>query len=377
MRNLKSQILRLIHIVSWLGLCLLVCIHLFVKAGIHSQHWLSLLIVVLPHLYLGLFLISLITLLFERNIKTIGLVIFTSAFAFAIWFPAKLKINTMAEYKKTHPSSLRLMTWNVGRAGELTPIHFSSFEKKKSIDQKLECILSLMQHKQVDIIVLQEISNTRIRDLKNKVEIKCRFTDYFGLGHDELGGLAICIPHWSRWELLRTRGLPVLDQWRTLLSEVKYQNSDQIINILNVHFTSPRINMSDLPPFRYDLSRLMNQTFTHLEKQDTQYQNISKLLYGFKDPTLIAGDFNSPPEANVHQSLKNDWIDVWAFNGTGIGATKYFGNLIPFRIDFIYAQKKQWYVKNSAIIPHYCSDHLPVYSELLLLDQKEKNIESR
>jgi exonuclease III len=369
MKKIKASVSQSIYLCTWLGFFWVICVHLFVKADIKSLHWLSIVIFILPQLYLGLFLFSVIPLLHERNLKTIGLSIFTSAFAFAIWFPAKLKINNPPLTQLSYPSTLKLMTWNVGRVGELSPSHFSSLEKQQAIDQKLDCILALLQSKKVDVIAFQEISQVRIKDLKNKLEIKCRSIDYFGLGQDGLGGLAICIPNWSKWELLRTKSLPVLGKWRILFSEIKHQQSNQYINILNLHFTPPMIAFTDLPPFKYNLYKVMHQTLNHLENQDTQYQNILKLLSGFKDPTLLLGDFNSPPEAKVHQSLKQEWVDVWAFNGTGTAATKYFGNVIPFRIDFIYAKRQQWDIKDSEIIPHYCSDHLPVYSELLLIEK--------
>jgi exonuclease III len=353
-----------------LGLLLLVgTLHFIYQLGIYQSNLLTLMIVILPHLYTLLLLISLGLWLDQKSQKNL-ILLWTHLFiVLFIWGPSWFDGLGLKKTKDvSQQDHLKILTWNVGRMGELTPDSVGFEKKQMIIEEKVKCVSDLLVEKKVDLIAFQEISNVRIKDLKKKLEMKCRFIDYFGIGQDSVGGIAICVPHWSSWSLSFSKNVKILDRWRSIFSEVQHIEGHRKFNLLNIHLTSPKIQPHELSLDQKDLKNLMQKTLNTLETHDKQYENIIKSLSSFQDPTLLAGDFNSPPEAIVHQKLSEGWMDIWRLKGQGMGATRYFANLVPFRIDYIYAKNDQWKIHQVEVIPKGCSDHFPVYGELSLLE---------
>ncbi len=340
---------------------------LIYRFGFYQSNLLSIFLVLVPHIYMLLFLIALALWLNHRNSRNLVLLSICSLILLITWGP--FGFNFLQTKSKSQSNAhLKLITWNVGRMGELTPDSMGGAYKQAILDQKLQCVVDLLVDKKVDLIAFQEISHLRIKDLKKKLEMKCRFTDYFGTNDQSVGGIAICIPHWSAWQLAITKNIKILDRWRSIFSEVQQQDGSMKFNLLNVHLTSPKIQPNELSLDQKDLKKVLYQTLNTLEIHDKQYENIVKSLSSFQDPTLIVGDFNSPPEAMIHQKLAEGWTDIWLAFGQGMGATRYFGDLLPFRIDYIYAKKDQWRVHQAEVISKDCSDHFPVYGELSLIE---------
>jgi endonuclease/exonuclease/phosphatase (EEP) superfamily protein YafD len=341
---------------------------LIYRLGFYQSNLLLLFLVFVPHIYTLLFLIALGLWLTHQNARNLVLLSINALIILMTWGPFWLNfLQIKAKYNQSN-AHLKLITWNVGRMGELAPDSIGIAKKQAILDQKLQCVVDLLVDKKVDLIAFQEISHLRIKDLKKKLEMKCRFTDYFGINNQNVGGIAICIPHWSVWQLSMAKNVKILDRWRSIFSEVQQQDGTLKFNLLNLHLTSPKIHPNELSWDQKDLKQLVYKTLNTLEIHDKQYENIVKSLNSFQDPTLIAGDFNSPPEAMIHQRLAEGWTDIWLAFGQGMGATRYFGNLLPFRIDYIYAKKEQWRVHQAEVISKDCSDHFPVYGELSLVE---------
>lgn len=83
-------------------------------------------------------------------------------------------------------------------------------------------------------------------------------------------------------------------------------------------------------------------------------------------PVIFCGDFNDHPGSNVHNLLKNDWLDGWEKVGVGNGYTVPV--LTPrSRIDYIWVSKGSPVQLLNAWVPYTeSSDHLPVVMELKL-----------
>ena len=119
------------------------------------------------------------------------------------------------------------------------------------------------------------------------------------------------------------------------------------------------------------LDSLFSQLLDVLHRQENQAHQLLEKMSNFKDPTILAGDFNSPPSTVVHLSLKPQWVDTWQRVGRTFGATRYFGNWIPFRVDFIYSLAGAFIPRVSEVISSSCSDHLPLVSEFTLITPAE------
>lgn len=108
---------------------------------------------------------------------------------------------------------------------------------------------------------------------------------------------------------------------------------------------------------------------THLSTDRTerrrQIEFILESVPSSGEPTLLIGDFNSPPERQDMQALFDaGWIDVWAVHGSNDGST--FPSHAPrHRIDYILASPEAAQsVRRIEVVETLASDHFPVVVEL-------------
>ena len=104
--------------------------------------------------------------------------------------------------------------------------------------------------------------------------------------------------------------------------------------------------------------------------QSQQMNAVIELVAGFRDPTIIAGDFNATPSSAMHAALRTDLTDVWRAAGWGLGATRTVG-ILPLRIDYIYTTQRlhpeQAETFDCTCGPaRTCSDHLGLISTLAI-----------
>jgi len=85
----------------------------------------------------------------------------------------------------------------------------------------------------------------------------------------------------------------------------------------------------------------------------------------FKDPAVLAGDFNSTRDMSLHYLLRDRLVDTFDVEGSGIGATVRVGGWLPLRVDFIYSTP-DIDVNTARVMAMDCSDHRPMVSELLV-----------
>ena len=102
-----------------------------------------------------------------------------------------------------------------------------------------------------------------------------------------------------------------------------------------------------------------------MKTQHAQLAKIKRVISAFKDPTIIAGDFNSTAELPVHTQLRDCMQDTWLEAGNGLGATRYWADLLPFRIDYIYCSEV-FEVSETKTLPRLFSDHNPLFSNVFI-----------
>ena len=91
-------------------------------------------------------------------------------------------------------------------------------------------------------------------------------------------------------------------------------------------------------------------TYFHLLKAQhkahtSSIERIVDLTQKLKDPTVIGGDFNTPPTGSVHDVLTSiDMQDSHKEVGSGWGFTTERFGLLFNRIDFFYGSKElRWF----------------------------------
>lgn len=273
-----------------------------------------------------------------------------------------------SEVEVMEAPQVRLTTWNVERLGELD----HSAHRRTRLKERLNCVATALEHMDTQLLVLQEISARRVDALEKRLGVQCEHVDYYGLGGSWRGGLATCARSNGPWEISRARDFSLGGDWKALFVEVKNRQEGhemERFNVLNVHFSPHGVGTKDLKKVAKELASgssdalidLLQQVATNMKKQETQVEELIKVINTLHDPTLIAGDFNAPPSTSLHRAFARAgggaWIDAWSEVGVNFGPTRYLGGRIPLRIDYIYALKQGFDLGSVRVSSQTCSDH--------------------
>lgn len=368
----RKYLIRAVLLLAAFLLLFLWIVTVFGRNTLTPPGWLAVLITILPYLYGGLLIFYLLLFCIVR--KKLLLILMSSLLfsSFVLWggalFPRKAKPHDQID-------SMKVMVWNVQRMGEFSGT-------TQSIPQKVDCVSQLIKKEHPDVFALLEITHHQLSALQKQLGIPgshCMWSDYYGTGGKGFGGLATCIFNQEgNLEITRKRKLNLPPSWKYLFIEVQHIQNDKKfpINFLALHIAPPEITDNDIEKILADLFKgkkdgvhramdLLKNYENQVRLQGTQAVNALQLIGKFQDPTIIAGDFNSTRDAALHVTFRNSLIDTWSTAGFGFGATRYWGNFLPLRIDYIYVTK-DFAVQHSQTLSSACSDHLPVVSSVFL-----------
>ena len=304
--------------------------------------------------------------------------------AFILWPPWWLVRST---YQANTPVSeqvnsselppIHLLSWNLQRMGELA-LKNRTLAKKR----KLACVTNAIRRieskseYQVDLFALQEVSNSGIRELEKALDLDCQFISYQQGGRAKAGGLGVCHRKQGRWHINYARNISMSSegQWRALFAEVSMKDGRQeTFNLINVHFLPHHIGLRRLRGVLFSTRSVLDivaDIRTTSTAQRKQAARLLEVINSYRDPTILAGDFNAPPQVGAHPLMKTSWLDIWEASGTTFGATRYVG-LLPFRVDYIYTLSNTFKPQFATVESTTCSDHLPLHS-LLQLNVKKR-----
>ncbi len=327
-------------------------------------------VTLLPYLYLTLVLVYGGLFYLARKKVFLGLLVALIVSAGVFWRNVLLP-------KSIQPASgieaIRVMVWNVQRLGE--------FSQRTQVSQ-IDCVAQMITQVRPDLLALLEITSHQLFALQKRLNIPqnhCLWTDYYGTGQQKFGGLATCVANAAaEWNIYRKRQLHLPPNWKYLFIEVQPPEniSASPLNFLALHVAPPLVSKNEVWQIVKKLLRgkvegfsLLRETLRTYEQQvELQgMQAVEALLHirNFRDPTVIAGDFNSTRDAALHGELRQTLIDTWSVAGMGFGATRYWGDVLPLRIDYIYTTK-DFAVQQTQTPSASCSDHLPVVSSVFL-----------
>lgn len=147
-------------------------------------------------------------------------------------------------------------------------------------------------------------------------------------------------------------------RWSYLFAEAHC--NDHTVNLIVPHLLSYRIDPVSSPGDLVELLRRVRRARIW-HRQETG--ELLRLIRGFRDPTIMAGDFNSTPEHAVHTRIRRHLRDAFREAGWGLGTTFHF--ILPIRIDYIYTSP-EIEVLESHVGPAGLSDHRPVLARVRL-----------
>ena len=358
-----------------LALCLLWFVSLSWRKSLTPPGWVAVCIVLLPYLYALLLGLSFLLYLLGGKKSLLLLPGAVLASIVVLWghgfFPKKSAVPP------SHVEALKVLVWNVQRMGQFS-------EGPRAVPEKTACVAQLIGQEQPDIMALLEVTYEQLLGLQKQLGIPsdhCLWTDYYGTGRQKSGGLATCISNWNdSLSITRRRELALPPDWKYLFIEVQQQQEEEQqspFNFLALHIAPPQVSSERVGKILKDILSGKKQGLSRAVKLLKNYerqvtlqgaQAVDALSYieeRFKDPTLIAGDFNSSQDAALHLRFRKRLIDTWAVAGWGFGATRFWGDFLPLRIDYIYATR-EFSVQNSQTFSAGCSDHRPVMSSVFL-----------
>ena len=230
------------------------------------------------------------------------------------------------------------------------------------------CVAETILAEAPDVLTLLEVSAADVVTLSAAADMRCVHHPYHESVSPKVGGLAVCVR--GGWEVVGG-GQRFVDEedWYYVMSEVK--RGDHVFNVLAVH----------LRPYDYAARRLGAgvRALTHGEVDPLadlgrdgegvirgQANQVAALLLRvgrLKDPTVVAGDFNSTRDTALHAALRRHLMDAWERGGFGFGGTIDVGDWVPLRVDYVYASP-DFSVTKAAVPGVGCSDHRPVVADL-------------
>lgn len=282
--------------------------------------------------------------------------------------------DSMVSFNSNVPkdaTQLRVLNWNLERFGEL--------RNRKEVSDQIDVLVEKTKTEDPDVLILQEITLQQLKLFMERLggsERAYKWSDYYGTGKSYHGGLAIVLNHEKTWTLKDKKVVNLPPQWKYIYTELENQGG-QSINILGVHIAPPKLTEADLVDLSKSLldqtdketaSKLKNKLSEYGRQvglQNTQANKVIEIFQSFNDPTIIAGDFNSSPELPMHRKLRSNLTDAWLEAGNGLGATRYFGDIVPLRIDYVYASK-EFSIVNCEVFPSQFSDHHGLLVEVYL-----------
>ena len=370
----RKYIFRVILGLAILALGLLWFISFVWRKSLTPPGWVAVCIVLLPYLYVLLFGYSLVLWGLGRKKSLLLLPVAVLLSILILWGRAFLPKKGAGSPIKG--DALKVLVWNVQRMGQWS-------EGPRAVPQKTACVAQLIQLERPDILAFLEITYEQLLGLQTSLGMSsdhCLWTDYYGTGRQKSGGLATCISKAdSSLSISRKRELNLPPNWKYLFIEIQQRRTDQSVpfNFLAVHIAPPKVSSATVGSVVRDLvsgkPEGLSSALKLLKNYEKQValqgaQAVDALRYieeRFQDPTLIAGDFNSSQDAALHLRLRERLTDTWAASGWGFGATRFWGDFLPLRIDYIYADE-EFSVQSSHTFPAVCSDHRPVISSVFL-----------
>jgi len=338
---------------GWIG-GLLVALSLLLVGALFGATWagritrapptlLTSIVTVLPYVYGGVLavLFAVWSAIPDRRTPPV-LIALTAAVAAVLWgpaFPAWPEPQAGAE--------LRVLTWNVRRL----------WGGPNDGGDPAACVIDVLREAHADVVSLQEVTARDAQRLEQELGLQCVQIDYLGTGEPTAGGVAACVrpDGWDFRSGSQARFVP--DRaWRYAFLEL--ERDERIINVLAVH----------LEPYRLAAGGLQHAASVSAAQGD-QSAELLRRVTRFRDPTVLAGDFNSTRDAALHVALRGLLRDAFEIGGRGFGPTFFLFDRIPIRIDYIYVTR-EFAVQTSRVLPVDCSDHRPLLTDLALVPER-------
>lgn len=295
------------------------------------------------------------TLTPDRRVPPVGLSLLALVGA-GLWGP-----SWRSRASEEAGPGVRVMSWNLRRLWGGPEDH----------GDPAACVIDIVERESPEVLTLMEVSQDNVEALSARLGLDCVHHTYRDGQGPENGGLATCT-RGTAWRLERGRGQRFVDSedWYYVQAEVR---GPAVFNLLAVHLTPYDYAAKRLRTGVRELARGEAATLAELGRsgrevfkgQSDQAAALLDRVGRFRDPAVLAGDFNSTRDAALHVALRRQLVDAWEHGGFGYGGTIAFADWLPLRIDYVYTTR-DFAVREARVLPVGCSDHRPVVVDLVL-----------
>jgi endonuclease/exonuclease/phosphatase (EEP) superfamily protein YafD len=133
-----------------------------------------------------------------------------------------------------------------------------------------------------------------------------------------------------------------------------------VVAFFSLHLASPRHELREAV---LEAGKADTEVQASSDLRWEQCENLARQAVGVREPVLLAGDFNTPPESAIFRRLWGDYTDAFSAAGWGWGYT-FFGGRTMVRIDHVLAGKG-WSCPRAWVGPDLGSPHRPVLADLV------------
>jgi endonuclease/exonuclease/phosphatase (EEP) superfamily protein YafD len=313
--------------------------------------WIAGAVVFLPYLFLlvAVVLFTTWTLAPDRRTPPLALAALSLTAAW-LWVPGR-----SVAPEDPAAGQVRVLSWNLQRLW--------------GPDQARACVVEHLTRESPDVLALLEVSRRDVDSLAAELGLDCRHHPYTSATGQNRGGLATCSRRDGPWALTGGDAARFVDDedWYYQLAE--FASGTRRFNLLVAHLypyrgVAQRLvrGVTDGDPA--SLAEATDRGEAVSRGQSDQAAALLERVQTLRDPTVVAGDFNSTPDAALHVALRRHLVDTWSAAGAGFGGTVHLFGL-PLRVDYVYASRS-FGVRAARVVAAGCSDHEPVVAELQL-----------
>jgi len=211
-----------------------------------------------------------------------------------------------------------------------------------------EEVARFMRDQELEILALQEARAPLSKPESDPVKVLTSELERYQLAR---GGIRDELVLYSRYPILDSEEVSLGGLSRALV--VRLQVDDRVLRVVNVHLMT-----GDPKGILKGTGSLFRRLEMTAQTRKVQFEALSELMKSSRVPTLLVGDFNTPPHAEGPRLLSSRMADSFERVGTGFGYT-YRADIPVWRIDYIWSGDKLMpcvaKVGDSSL-----SDHLPL-----------------
>lgn len=207
----------------------------------------------------------------------------------------------------------------------------------------LALVAKWLEDEQIDVLCLQEVNGTE----NIAQELLKRLDGWSGAIRREVAII-------SRYPLGREQSIAMGGRLNRDVLGVEV-GSPRPVWVVSVHWPAP----------------FLTKGFDRLAEDQSlreEYLAATRQIGEWRDwPTVIAGDFNTPPRHGLYREMNRDYANAFSAGGSGLGYT-FSADRRIIRIDHIWLSSKL-NAGRCTVGPSLGSDHLPVVAEISVAEK--------